>query len=358
VAEKDMENQEIKGKAKGGVARAEALSKTRRKEIAQKAASVRWDKANAIPMAEHIGELKIGDAVLACAVLPDGTRVLSQGGVTTAFGPETGGWQKRKQASEDAGDLPAFLVAASLKPHISDDLRTLVATPRKYRDPRGGPVRIGLEATLLPKVCEVWLKARDADALTKIQRPVAARAEILMRGLAHTGIVALVDEATGYQSVRAKDALTKILEEFIAKELQPYVSTFPPEYYQEIFRLRGMEYPKESVQRPRYFGGLTNDIVYRRLAPGVLEELKKVTPKLPSGRHKNKLFQRLTQNRGYPKLKEHLGAVLTMMQLSNNWHDFQAKLDRLRPKQDIKSLGKAQQLSFDYDATADSGKGL
>ncbi len=328
-------------------------------ERAKKAASARWAAAGDIPMAEHIGELKIGDAVLACAVLPDGTRVLSQGGVTSAFGPETGGWQKRKQASEDSGDLPAFLVAGSLQPHISADLRTLVATPKFYRDPRGGPVRVGLEASLLPKVCEVWLKARDAGALTKIQKPVAVRAEILMRGLAHTGIIALVDEVTGYQAVRAKDALTKILEAFVAKELQPYISgTFTPRYYEEIFRLRGMEYPKDTVQRPRYFGVLTNEIVYRRLAPGVLEELKRVTPKHESGRHKSKLFQHLTRNKGYPKLVEHLGAVTTMMQLSTNWHDFMAKLDKLRPRQDIKTLGKAQQLSFDYDGTADTGKGL
>ncbi|MBC8035931.1 MAG: P63C domain-containing protein [Rhizobiales bacterium] len=329
-----------------------------RKAIAQKAASARWAAAGDVPMAAHIGELKIGDAVLACAVLPDGTRVLSQGGVTSAFGPETGGWQKRKQAEDDSGDLPAFLVAASLKPHISADLRTLVSTPKNYRDPRGGPVRIGLEASLLPKVCEVWLKARAAGDLTKIQLPVAARAEILMRGLAHTGIIALVDEVTGYQGVRAKDALTKILEAFIAKELQPYISTFPPQYYEEIFRLRGMEYPRESVQRPRYFGVLTNEIIYRRLAPNVLEELKRVTPKDETGRHKAKLFQHLTRNKGYPKLLEHLGAVLTMMQLSTNWHDFLAKLDKLRPRQDLKTLGKAQQLSFDYDGTADSGKGM
>jgi hypothetical protein len=83
-----------------------------------------------------------------------------------------------------------------------------------------------------------------------------------------------------------------------------------------------------------------------------------VTPRLVSGRHKNKLFQRLTANKGYPKLREHLGAVVTMMQLSDNWHDFMKKLDRLRPRMDIASIKKGQQLSFDYDSKNGSGTGL
>jgi hypothetical protein len=61
---------------------------------------------------------------------------------------------------------------------------------------------------------------------------------------------------------------------------------------------------------------------------------------------------------GYPKLREHLGAVVTMMQLSSNWHDFMARLDRLRPRLDVKSLRKGQQLSFDYDSGQDNGIGL
>src|SRR5205814_4626099 len=120
---------------------------------------------------------------------------------------------------------------------------------------------------------------------------------------------------------------------FIAKELQPYLPTFPPEYYQELFRLRGLEYPTASGSvRPRYFGVLTNDIVYKRLAPGVLEELKRVTPKDETGRREHKYFQKLTTNIGYPKLKEHLGAVVAFMQTSVSYADFIAKLDRFRPR--------------------------
>jgi hypothetical protein len=340
------------GRAKGGLARAQALSPKTRKAIAKKAAAARW--GDDIPTATHIGEIEIGDLKLPCAVLPDGTRVISLGGMGTAFGPVTGGWQQRQRAVAD-GDLPPFLVAKSLQPFISPEVRALVSTPKKYRDPRGGPIRIGFEAGLLPKVCEVWLKARDGDALTPIQKPVADRADVLMRGLAHLGIIGLVDEATGYQRDRAKDALTRILEAFIAKELQPWLPTFPPDFYQEMFRLRGMDYPNDTPQRPRYFGVLTNDVVYDRLAPGVLEELKKVNPKHETGRRQHKHFQWLTSNRGYPKLREHLGAVVATMKLSNDWPDFKSKLDRLYPRQ-----GRPTQLSFDYakEEEEDSGKGL
>lgn len=336
------------GRARGGKARADALDAKSRKSIAKKAAAARWDSS--IPVATHIGELKIGDLELPCAVLPDGTRVISQGGITTAFGPVTGGWQLRKRASEDdGGSLPTFLVAGSLQDFIPEALRDTVSTPIKYRDPRGGPVRVGLDASLLPQVCEVWLRARDAKALTKIQLPVADRADILMRGLAHTGIIALVDEVTGYQRDRARDALAKILEAFIERELQPWVQTFPADYYEQLFRLRGLDYPTASVKRPQYFGVLTNDIVYKRLAPGVLEELKRVTPKNDAGRPKNKLFQRLTTNLGYPKLREHLGAVVAIMKLSDDWNSFREKLDRLYPRHD------ELQLTGTHD---DDGKGL
>ena len=77
---------------------------------------------------------------------------------------------------------------------------------------------------------------------------------------------------------------------------------------------------------------LTNDIVYDWVAPGVLEELKKVNPKHESGRRKHKYFQWLTSNVGYPKLREHLESVVSIMKLSSDWHDFRAKLGRIHPR--------------------------
>jgi hypothetical protein len=195
------------------------------------------------------------------------------------------------------------------------------------------------------------LNAKDAGALPNNQLHVARQAEILVRALAHTGIIALVDEATGYQELRAKDALARILEAFVAKEIQAWIQTFPDSYYREMFRLRGLEFPRDSVGRPQYFGHLTNDLVYKRLAPGVLDELKRVTLRRDDGRPKHKYFQRLTSNVGYPKLREHLGSVVTLMKLSEDWQDFEEKIDRIHPR-----YGDTLPLPLDYGP--DNGRGL
>jgi hypothetical protein len=113
--------------------------------------------------------------------------------------------------------------------------------------------------------------------------------------------------------------------------LQAWIATFPSDFYQQLFRLRRLAYPAGQVKRPQYFGHLTNDLVYKRLAPGVLEELRRVTPCTESGNRKHKYFQRLTSNVGYPKLREHLGSVVSIMKLSSDWNDFREKINRLHP---------------------------
>jgi hypothetical protein len=286
-----------------------------------------------IPTATHFGELKIGDLVLPCAVLPGGTRVISQGAMATAFGPVTGGWQMRKRAeNEHAGELPPFMVAESLKPFIPNDLRTLVSSPHKYKDPRGGPIRIGFDATLLPKVCDVWLKAREKNALTKIQKPVADRAEILMRGLAHVGIIALIDEVTGYEEIRDELALQAILDAYLRKELAAWAKRFPNEFYQQMFRLKGWQWKGMSVNRPSIVGKFTNDLVYERLAPGVLKELQTRNPKDEKGRRPVKHHQWLTEDVGHPALAQHLHAVIGFMRASSQWEQFYRLMQRAFPK--------------------------
>jgi hypothetical protein len=313
------------GRARGGEARAKKLSAQQRRAIAKRAASARWE-ADELPEAiASSGDtpLRVADVELDAYVLEDGTRVLSQAGFLRALG-------RNKRAATRSLTVPPMLQGAAFGPFLTPEILE-ASQPIVFRTPNRKQAN-GYRAELLPQVCELYLKARDADTLAPNQKPIAVQADVLMRAFATVGIVALVDEATGYQEFRARDALAKILEAFIAKELQAYVQTFPSEFYSELFRLRGLDYPSESVKRPQYFGHLTNDIVYKRLAPGVLDELKRLTPRDDKGRLKSKYFQRLTSNLGYPKLREHLGSVVTLMKLSRDWGDFNHKLDQIHPR--------------------------
>jgi hypothetical protein len=242
----------------------------------------------------------------------------------------------------------AFFEQDTIQPFIVNNLLDVLRAPIKFSHPRGGGSAFGYPATILADICETVLAARKAGVLPARQANIADRCEILVRGFARVGIIALVDEATGYQEDRAKDALAKILEEFIAKELQPWVRTFPDDFYTELFRLRGLSFPRDTPHRPLYFGHLTNDIVYSRLAPGVLDELKRVTPRNDNGRPKAKYFQSLTSNTGYPKLREHLGRVVMLMQLSSDYKHFKQQLDKHLPKH-------TDQLSLPLD---DPGTGI
>lgn len=315
-------------KVRGGRARAISLGPKRRREIAQKAAIARWTKD--LPVAYYTGELTIGDAAIGCAVLEDRRRVLTQSDMMKAMGRAR---QAKGRAYYDGDvNLPAFLTAKNLKPFITKELY-VTSSQIEFRLPSGNRA-FGYLAEILRQVCEVYLKAREAGVLVRSQLHIAHQAELLIRGLADVGIQALVDEATGYQRDRAANALAEILERFIAKELQPWVKTFPDTLYEELFRLRGLKYPRDSVKKPQYFGHLTNDIIYHRLAPGVLKELKTSTPKSPTGRPKHHFHRRLTPDLGNPKLREHLASVITIMKLSSDYDDFKKKLDRLHPRYD------------------------
>ena len=274
--------------------------------------------------------LVIAGVEIPCYVLEDESRVLSQGGFLQAIG------RSRTPSSQRGGDvdnLPAFLNAANLKPYLSQIRDGMSTTPIPFFSPSRGPVAYGYRAILLPQVCEVYLKARDAGALLPTQQRIAARAEILIRGLAQVGIIALVDEATGYQRIREERALATILERFIAVELQPWTRTFPYAFYEQIFRLKGWG-SAEGMPRPSVIGHYTNDFVYDRIAPGVLSELRQRNPVLPQGWRKNRHHQWFTPEYGHPTLKEHIAAVTALMRAAASWEGFKRSLDRAIPKQD------------------------
>jgi hypothetical protein len=330
---KGNEMEEPTGKAKGGVARAESLSAERRKEIALKAAAAKKELA-ALLKTTHSGTLKLADLSVPCAVLEDGTRVLTQSDFMSAMGMYYSGWvaNNTPEATElSAAEVPHFLAQKSLMPFVNKHLGHLQNIVLKYKTEKG-VVAHGIRAEIIPRICDVYLDAKTQGSLGSRQTQIADKALLLMRALAHVGIVALVDEATGYQKDRARDALAKILEAFVAKEIQPYLKTFPTDYYEQLFRLYGIQYPPENRRpqwRPAFFGHITNEVVYSRLAPDLLPELKKVASK---AERKAKLHQWLTQDIGHPKLREHLASIVAILKLSKTPEQFRENVNTIHPR--------------------------
>ena len=331
---------EVTGRAKGGKARAAKMTPEQRKADAMKMVEARERKA-ALPKVIHkklplqLGEIQIPCAVIECPITGEINRVLTENGILTAIYGKSGmatGASKRsreKALNEGVAPMPLFLSPNRLKPLIEEN-ETLAALLNKIEYVDDGIIVAGYDAAILPAVCEVWLKAREMGILQQQQLGRAQKAEILMRALAHIGIVALVDEATGYQDARAKDALAKIFEAFVAKELQPWVKTFPLDYYKELCRLYGVPFPPPSNNKfPQFFGHVTNDAIYSRLAPELLPELKKAANKEAK---KAKLHQFLTSDIGHPKLREHLASIVTILKLSKDKEQFKQMLDTVHPK--------------------------
>lgn len=313
--------------SKGGDARADKLSPEQRKDIAKSAAKARWS----LQQAQHTGELTIGEMKFPCSVLSDGTRILTQSDFMSGMGMYYSGWVAKNRRKEQAADTPLFLAFENLKPFMEKHLGDLQSIVVKYRTEKGA-VAHGIKAEIIPKICEVWLDADEGGKLGRRQVQIAQKAKIMMRALAHVGIIALVDEATGYQEIRSKEALRALLDAFLQKEFATWAKRFPDEFYKEMFRLRGLAWDKLSVKRPQYIGKLTNNIVYERLTPGVLDELKLRNPKDEKGRRSHKHHQWLTDDIGHPALAQHLHAVIGFMRAANSWDQFMEMLDRAFPK--------------------------
>ncbi len=97
-----------------------------------------------------------------------------------------------------------------------------------------GSRSIGDRAEILPVLCEVYLGARHEGVTVPSQLPAAKAAEILIRGFARVGIIALVYEATGYQEVRARYELQAILEAYVRPEFRKWLKAFPDDFFRDV----------------------------------------------------------------------------------------------------------------------------
>lgn len=265
--------------------------------------------------------IQIGDAELECYVLDDETRVLTQATFLEAMG------RHRKANVRDEGGeerLPAILQGKSIKPFISKDLIEK-SQPVQFQLPSGS-IASGYRAEILPMVCEVFLQARDAGALPHNQRHVAVQAEILIRALAQVGIIALVDEATGYQIDRGHVALRMLLEKYISDGLQKWIQMFPDSFFAELDRLYDNA-PTTPRSRPQYYGHFINKYVYDPIEHGYVKaELDKLNI-TDEGKRRARFHQWLTSE-GRTILSRQIGKVEGMMEMCSDIEQFKDMVKR------------------------------
>ncbi len=297
--------------SKGGKARAENLSPDRRKQIASVAAKKRWAPGNFAPdappapvFAKHAGSLDLGGSDLDVYVLSNDSRVISLNKVVKAI------------TDKEGGNLGEYIGVSALKDFIDKEL--VLGESYEFDIPGTQFRGRGITAESFLSVCQGYVAALQKGALTtERQREIAIKCSIILGSCAKVGLIALIDEATGYQYERAEDALQVKLRAFISDELRAWEKTFPDELWEEFGRLTNWSGPLHS--RPKWWGKLVTELIYDTLDQDVSRYLKANKP--PDG---VKWFQQLTENYGARKLVSRCYEVIGMSKSCRSINELRA----------------------------------
>jgi len=275
------------------------------------------DEDSKVPRAAWWGALPIGDMEVPVFVLENGLRVISRTGATGLLSDRKGG-----------GNLENYLQVAALREYIPPDLSGLAVefslhiTNKKV---------LGYSAETFLEICRAYIRALAAGALdTDRQKEIAVKASMFLAACAKVGLVALIDEATGYQYDRAADALRVKLKAYLAEEMRDWEKTFPDELWQEFGRLTNW---KGSVtQRPKYWGHLVTELVYQYLDRDVCKWLKENKPQPQKGRN---WHQWLSDQYGLRKLIQHIYTLIGIAKTCTTMRELRDRMGQMYGKMPV-----------------------
>lgn len=335
--------------SKGGNARASVLTAEERSEIARKGGRSKWDAS--IPAVLLRAKLTLGSVEVDCYVTEEGERLIAGRGMQELLRLVDEGVPQSGQ--KPGSRLTRLLANRNLKPLIYKEKSQDHFDPKKRRFQ--GSLISGFNAEMLVDICEGMLDARAQGLLkTPRQQTVAAQCELILRGLAKTGIVGLIDEATGYQSLRPADALRTYFDQVLRNDLASWLKHFPDEFYENIYKLKGWDWPGMGKNRYSVVAHYTNDLIYERIAPGLKEELAARNPKNANGNRGAKHFQWLNDAAGEKLFSQQMFAVLMIQraclnQSGDRWKHFLAEMNKFLPKKasNVPLRGQTWPLRFD-----------
>lgn len=319
--------------SKGGVARGQKLSPEERSRIARDAALARWEE----PTPKAIfgapdKPIRIADIEVPCYVLDDGRRVITTNGMLSSFAMARGGAMVKGM-----NRFELFVSRGRIRPFVSNDLYERIKDPIRFRIGRN--VAHGFESDTLIELAEAVINADLAGVLQKQQSVIAYQARVITANLTRVGLIALIDEATGYQQKRDSDELQQILTAYLLPEHRPWIQTIPDEFTNEIYRVYGWK-RQSNNQGPRYAGKLIRQLIYERMPKPVLPKLDEFNPADNKYRRKRKHHQFLTERQGLDHFRSQVITIMTLLRISSSKAEFKRHLEAYF----------GDQLSFDFGA--------
>ena len=320
--------------SKGGAARMKKLSVEERKALASAAAKARWRKVGAgeyaslvnedatqntetanLPVAKWPGVLTIGNIEIPVYVLHDGRRIVSRTGATTVL---TGG--------KGGGNLESYVQVRALEPYMPNDLHVRMID---FTIPEVVNKSVkGMDAETFLEICSGYVRALQDSKLTDVQIGIAMRAAMFVTACSKVGLIALIDEATGYQYRRPDEELQLKLRLFLLEEMRKWERTFPNELWEQFGRLTNW---KGAIhQRPKYWGKLVMELIYEYLDPDVAEWLRE---NAPTPKHGQNYHQWLTSQYGLKKLIEHIWKVVGIASTCSDIDELKNKMEDLYGRQ-------------------------
>ena len=312
----DKKNSE--GKAKGGVARAKALTKEQRSVIAKKAAAARWkDK----PLkATHQGNFMDEFGIDAeCYVLDDEAKtvVVTKTGLAQLLG-----------IGDRARDLDQVLGAQYMSKYRDLELLHKMEKPFKFQlISRSKTVHqaLGYDITSIVDIGRALIEAKENNDLPQNRHVAASAAQKLINASAKSGI-----KGVGYALAGYRPEVQEVIDAFkafVREEARQYEKEFPDELYEEWYRLYGLARPEKG--RPIRFGQLTNMQIYMPLAKSkgrILEQIR--ASRDENGKQSDKLHLFLSEI-GVKALRQHIGKLLGVAAMSESKEEYEKGIEKV-----------------------------
>lgn len=260
------------------------------------------------PFAKYFGELALGNNTVDCYVLDTGDRVISMTATVKAI------------ADRDHGKLGDFIGSKAIKPYINKEL--VLGKIIEFNIPGTQFTGKGITAEIFLDICNAYVSAFSGDALkTDRQKEIAIKCSMLLSSCAKVGLIALIDEATGYQYERKENALQLKLKAFVADEMRAWEKTFPDALWEEFGRLTKWKGSLHS--RPKWWGKLVMELIYNALDADVAEYLRENKPPPVAGRN---YHQWLSEHYGLKKLITHIYEIIGMAKTCSDIKELQRKV--------------------------------